>query len=206
MTVDARLVGELRRLAVRGRAGRPRELEPERCDLCSVTIEPDHRHMIHIEDRRIVCVCEPCRALLAGEGPWRTTGTRVLWLEQLDLRDELWARLAIPIGLAFFLLAGGRPAAFYPSPAGPTECELDLEAWDDLVAANPVLAGLDPEGETLLVNRLAAPPQYVLAPVDEAYRLVGIVRTAWQGISGGDDVAVAVTEFFAGLERRARAR
>jgi hypothetical protein len=203
MNVDGRLVAELRRLAARPTPSA--ELE-EVCDLCSTTIPDDHRHLLHVEDRRIVCVCEPCRVLLAGEGPWRTTGTRVLWLADLELPDTLWARFQIPIGLAFFLVSDGRPASFYPSPAGPTECELDLEAWDELVAANPVLAGLEPEGEALVVNRLSEPPQHVLVPVDEAYRLVGTVKLAWEGISGGEQVRAAIEDFFAGLRETAGRR
>jgi Family of unknown function (DUF5947) len=70
------------------------------------------------------------------------------------------------------------------------------------VAANPVLAGMEPEGEALLVNRLAEPPQHVLVPVDEAYRLVGTVKTAWEGLSGGEEVRAAIGEFFAGLEEK----
>ena len=48
--------------------------------------------------------------------------------------DERWASFAIPIGLAFFMrssVAGG-VVALYPSPAGATESQLDLGAWDSL--------------------------------------------------------------------------
>ena len=55
----------------------------------------------------------------------------------------------------------------YPSPAGATECELDLEPWERLRAANPVLTGLGPDAEALIVNRLADPPQHAIAPIDE---------------------------------------
>ena len=43
----------------------------------------------------------------------------------------------IPIGLAFFMRSSvsGGVVAFYPSPAGATESELSLEAWDELVGA-----------------------------------------------------------------------
>ena len=45
--------------------------------------------------------------------------------------------------------------ALYPSPAGATESELELAAWDALCAANPVLDRLEPDAEALIVNRLA---------------------------------------------------
>ncbi len=128
----------------------------------------------------------------------RPTGNRVLWLEGFDLPEELWARLEIPIGLAFFLRshAAGRVVGLYPSPAGATESELDLEAWEDLCAANPVLRTLEADIEALIVNRIAEPPQFAIAPIDECYCLVGAIKATWEGISGGDAVERAVPVFF----------
>jgi len=90
--------------------------------------------------------------------------------------------------------------ALYPSPAGATECELYLEAWDELVSANPVLEGLEPEVEALVVNRLADPPQYAIVPIDRCYELVGMIKSTWEGISGGNAVENAVESFFARLQ------
>ena len=134
----------------------------------------------------------------------RPTGTRVLWLEDLQMADELWARLGIPIGLAFFTINGssGETVAFYPSPAGSTECELDLDAWDELRAANPALETLEPDAEAFVVNRLAEPPIHVVIPIDECYRLVGTVKVAWEGISGGSGVDDAIAGFFSELSDR----
>ena len=159
----------------------------ERCDLCSASIPADHRHLLHIEERRIVCTCETCRALFAGDGPYRPAGSRTVWLDGFELPDELWASFRIPIGLAFFFRAAraGGVVAFYPSPAGTTECELDLGAWEELVAANPVLDGLETDAEALIVNRLGGARQHAIVPIDECYRLVGLVRVSWEGISGG---------------------
>jgi hypothetical protein len=195
MSARSSLVRDLRRRA----APKP---APERCDLCGNEIPPDHRHMLHVEERTIACTCEPCRALFAGDGPWRPTGTRVLVLDDLALPDELWARFRIPIGLAFFLVGRNGAVALYPSPAGATESELELEAWDELVRANPVLVTLEPEVEALVVDRIAEPARHALVPVDECYRLVGAIRVAWQGISGGPAVGAAIDGFFAGLEAR----
>ena len=111
----------------------------------------DHRHLLDVGERRILCACEPCCAMRAGEGDLRPTGTRVLRLDDFVLADELWAAFQIPIGLAFFFVSevAGGVVALYPSPAGATESELYLEAWNELVAANPVLADLEPEVEAL---------------------------------------------------------
>ena len=53
----------------------------------------------------------------------------------------------------------GGVVALYPSPAGATESELELTAWDALCAANPVLERLEPDAEALIVNRTGDEPQ-----------------------------------------------
>jgi hypothetical protein len=207
-------IRELRRLATRPAAARapaPAQAAEERCDMCSVVIPAHHRHLLHVEDRVIVCTCETCRALFAGEGSYRPTGSRTVWLDELELSDEHWASFRIPIGLAFFFHSStggpegsGGLVAFYPSPAGTTECELDLGPWQQLVAANRVLEGLEPDAEALIVNRLGEARQHAIVPIDECYRLVGLVRVSWEGISGGTGMHDAVARFFAETEERAR--
>jgi hypothetical protein len=191
----ASLVSGLRRLAEQARA----DLVPaERCDLCSVEIPDDHRHLLHVDERRIVCACQPCFFLLAGQGAYLPTGSRTVWLDDLDFPDALWHSFRIPIGLAILFRSSVTDGvvALYPSPAGATESELDLDAWQDLVGANPILGTLDADTEALVVNRLADPPQHAIAPIDECYRLIGLIRTSWRGLSGGRDVEAAVARFF----------
>jgi hypothetical protein len=209
----AEVVERLRRLA-RGRGG-GEEAQPvvvrksppagtAHCDLCGgLMAAEDHRHLLALTDRRILCACEPCIAMQAGEADLRPTGTRATLVNGFVLDDELWARFQIPIGLAFFLVTSSAErsvVALYPSPAGATECELYLEAWDELVSANPVLEGLEPEVEALVVNRLADPPQYAIVPIDRCYELVGMIKSTWEGISGGNAVENAVESFFARLQ------
>jgi Family of unknown function (DUF5947) len=200
---QAEVVSALRRLQMRQMPEGPQPIEAN-CDLCGTSMPEDHRHLLQLEERSIACVCESCWALRSGDPEFRPTGSRVVWLDDLDLPDELWARLRIPIGLAFFLRTGGGVVAFYPSPAGATESELDLAVWDDLVARNPVLEDLEPEGETLIVDRLSGERRCAIAPTDQAYRLVGLVKASWQGISGGPEVGRAVAGFFDELRERAR--
>jgi hypothetical protein len=97
----------------------------------------------------------------------------------------------------------GEIVALYPSPAGATECELDLKAWGRVCAVNPVLDRLEPDAEALIVNRLADPPQHAIVPIDECYRLVGLVKSRWEGISGGRAIDSAVEEFFESLRGKA---
>ena len=48
--------------------GAPRAADVECCDLCGLDIPPDHRHLLHLAERRIVCSCEACWAMRAARG------------------------------------------------------------------------------------------------------------------------------------------
>ncbi|HTU96384.1 MAG TPA: DUF5947 family protein [Solirubrobacteraceae bacterium] len=170
----------------------------EACDLCGVGIAADHRHLLHLGERRIVCACEACWAMRSGEGDYRPTGNRTVWLSGLDVPADLWAGFQIPIGLAFFMesTVTGCIVAMYPSPGGATESELHFESWNRMRELNPVLETLEPDIEGLIANRLCDPPIYVIAPIDRCYELTGTVKAAWEGISGGSGVEVAVDGFF----------
>jgi hypothetical protein len=90
----------------------------------------------------------------------------------------------------------------YPSPAGATESELHFADWRALADLNPVLDDLVHDAEALLVNRMADPPQFAIAPIDRAYELVGLIKLHWEGISGGSGVEEAIAAFFARLRAR----
>jgi Fe-S cluster biogenesis protein NfuA len=172
----------------------------EACELCGREIAAPHKHLIHLGERRIVCTCATCWSLRSGDAEFRPVGSRRVWLDDVRITDEQWAAFEIPIGLAFFMISSvtGSVIALYPSPAGATESELDLEAWADVCAANPQLE-LEPDSEALIVNRLADPPQQMIAPIDAAYGLVGVVKSSWEGIAGGSGLASAVAEYLEGL-------
>ena len=193
---------------LRGLAG-PKPPTPvsadERCDLCNTTVPPDHRHMLNLYERQIVCVCESCWALRSGDAEFRPTGNRTLWLEDFELPEELWAQFRIPIGLAFFMhsTVTNCIVAMYPSPAGATESELHFETWSRLVEMNPVLRDLEPDAEALIVNRMADVHEFAIAPIDRCYMLVGLIKASWEGISGGGGVEDAIGRFFAELRMHA---
>jgi hypothetical protein len=192
------LVRELRRRTTARPAPRV-----ELCDLCGSTVAPDHRHLLDLDERRILCACESCFALRSGDPELRPTGTRLVWLEDFSLPEDVWAGFRIPIGLAFLFRSSvtGGMVAFYPSPAGATESELALDAWDELVALNPLLETLEPDVEGLILNRLAEPPQGVIAPIDRCYALVGLVKLRWEGINGGTRLKEAIAGFFEELRK-----
>ena len=207
--LSAEVVARLRRMA----RGQSAPAEPPaagatgtaRCDLCGAAMSEDHRHLLDVGERQILCACEPCIAMRAGEGNLRPTGTRVLRLDDFVLADEIWAAFQIPIGLAFLMRSSvsGGIVALYPSPVGATESELDLTAWDALCEANPILDQMEPDAEALIVNRTGDEHQYAIVPVDQCYRMVGLIKSRWEGITGGRGVEDAVGEFFERVRARA---
>ena len=56
------------------------------------------------------------------------------------------------------------------------------------------------------MRRGAAPAEYYLVPIDECYKLVGLIRTHWRGLSGGTEVWREIGAFFAALKSRAGVR
>ncbi len=180
--------------------------DAEHCDLCAIELPPKHEHLLHLGERRILCACATCWAQRSADPELRPTGNRTVFLDGFAMTDEIWARLQVPIGLAFFMdsTSVGAVVAMYPSPAGATESELDLTAWQDLRDLNPVLDSLEPDAEALVVNRISDPPQYAIIPIDQCYGLVGAIKSNWKGISGGAVIEESVPLFFEGLRAQAR--
>jgi hypothetical protein len=123
------------------------------------------------------------------------------------MTDDQWESLRIPINLAFFFHTSsssrsGKVLALYPSPAGAVEALLPLATWPELVEHNTVLRQLQPDTEALLLNRVSSPPRYYRAPIDLCYKLVGLIRANWRGLSGGTEVWEAIERFFATLDER----
>ena len=191
----AQVVSGLRGLTRPGATATPAATgDGEQCDLCHTSIPDDHRHLLHLVERRIECVCESCWALRSGDAEYRPTGSRTEWLPDIDMPDDVWASFQIPIGLAFFMdsTTAGCVVALYPSPAGATESELHFASWNRMVELNPILASLEPDIEGLIVNRLSDPPAYAIAPIDRCYELTGTIKMHWEGLSGGAAVQEAV--------------
>ncbi len=179
----------------------------EQCDLCSVEIAPEHSHLIDPVTRQLICACTPCALLFDGQPgtKYKRVPQRLRALQNFQMTDEQWDDLLIPVGMAFFFNSSteGRVMAYYPSPAGPTESLLTLEAWQEVVEDNPVLREIQPDVEGLLVNRIGGAQEYYLAPIDKCYELVGLIRANWRGLSGGHEVWKEIAQFYNRLKERA---
>jgi Family of unknown function (DUF5947) len=190
----------------------PRPLE--RCELCSAALahEHPHPHLVQLISRQIVCACEACATLFDGmaAGKYRRVSRRAQLLANFQMTDAQWENLLIPINMAFFFRSSleERIVALYPSPAGAVESLLPLDAWSEIVEENPALKQLQPDIEALLVTRVSrslesSQAEYYIAPIDECYRLVGLIRANWKGLSGGTEVWQEIARFFSDLRTHA---
>jgi hypothetical protein len=193
-------IGALRRFATERRQSAP---GPEQCELCSVKIGEPHRHLLEVENRRILCACDSCALRFDGVvgGRFALIPRDAVRLAGFRLADEQWNDWSLPIELAFVFRSSSaeRVVALYPSPAGAVESLLTLKAWDRLVTDNPVLSGMKPDVEALLLNRRGAQRDYFIAPIDACFTLVGLLRQHWTGLSGGSEVWREIDGFFTRL-------
>lgn len=199
----------LRRIATRP----PPDPDVETCDMCAEVIGEDHPHVVDIESRQLMCTCRGCMLLFTAETAhlrYRAVPDRFLSFPDFELSTAGWDALDIPVGLAFFFSSSvlGRLVAFYPGPAGVAESELGLDAWSEVVVANPELDVLTDDVEALLVRGPDDDQQAecFLVPIDACYELAGRLRQVWRGFDGGQDARAEIAGFFARVAARSRPR
>jgi hypothetical protein len=185
----------------------------ETCEMCSAPLGDQHQHLLEPATRKLVCSCDACAILFSNQTAkrFKRVPRRVRVLDDFQLTDGQWDSLMMPINMAFFFESTpqGRVMALYPSPAGATESLLPLDAWEDIAAEHPAVRGMQPDVEALLVNRLGhsrgfSKPEYYVVPIDECFKLVGLIRAHWRGLSGGTEVWQQMAQFFADLKRKAQ--
>ena len=196
---------------------RPPEPAGERCEMCNELIADEHQHVVNVAARQLMCVCRACYLLFtdgSAQLRYRAVPDRYLAFPDFALDRRAWAALQIPVGVAFFFTNSelGRTVAFYPGPAGATESELDLDAWNAISGADPRVGLLADDVEALLVrvpeadgseDGEFAQPQSYLVPIDACYEFVGRLRMLWRGFDGGQQARQFIDSFFAQIAARA---
>ncbi|HEY7053934.1 MAG TPA: DUF5947 family protein [Mycobacterium sp.] len=195
---------------IRAARGTP-QVAGERCEMCAESIADEHQHVVNVEGRQLMCVCRGCYLLFTDADAqlrYRAIPDRYLAFPDFALDRREWETLQIPVGLAFFFRnsALGRTVAFYPGPAGATESELDLSAWNNIRDADARVDELADDTEALIVRVSDddAQPQCFLVPIDACYEFVGRLRMMWHGFDGGQEVRGYITEFFDQLTERSK--
>jgi hypothetical protein len=197
-------------------ASRPPPPPGERCDMCAEPVTADHRHVVDMHSRALMCTCRGCYLLFQDQNAaqrYRAIPDRYLSFPGFALTAAQWDELQIPVGLAFLFTssAAERTVALYPSPAGATESDLPLAAWTAIIDADPRLRTLAPDVEALLIRAPGGPfgrgPDGFnchLVPVDACYELVGLLRRSWRGFDGGQEARDALESFFTTVEARSK--
>src|SRR6202022_3832823 len=176
----------------------------ERCEMCAEPIADEHQHLVNVEGRQLMCVCRGCYLLFTdttADLRYRAIPDRYLTFPDFALDRREWETLQIPVGLAFFFrnTALGRTVAFYPGPAGATESELDLSAWNNIRDADTRVNMLADDTEALIVrvpDDGAAAPEGYLGPIHACYEFVGRLRMLWHGFDGGQEVREFIADYF----------
>jgi Family of unknown function (DUF5947) len=188
----------------------------ERCEMCSEPIASEHQHVVNVAARQLMCACRACYLLFTdsqAELRYRAVPDRYLAFPDFALDRRAWEALQIPVGVAFFFTNSelGRTVAFYPGPAGATESELDMDAWNTLHGKDSRIDLLADDVEALLVRipedgdaGEPAQPQTYLVPIDACYEFVGRLRMLWRGFDGGQEARVFIDGFFAQIQARSR--
>jgi hypothetical protein len=184
----------------------------EACEMCAAMVPASHSHVADLEKSSLLCVCRACYLLFthshAGGGRYKGVPDRYLYDPTRPMSAAEWDELEIPVGLAFFLYSSqaGEVAGFYPSPAGSTECRLDLSAWERIAQAHPLLAAIEPDVEAALITRTDKTNiiEHFIVPIDACYELAGRMRMLWKGFDGGTEALQSIAEFLDDVRSHAR--
>ena len=162
-------------LAAAVRGTRPAEGQDpapaEKCQMCAAEIPAEHGHVADLENSSLLCTCRACYLLFtqaqAGRNRYRAVPDRYLEDPDHPLSGREWEELEIPVGLAFFLRSSQREevGAFYPSPAGATECRLDLAAAAADGGASAA-TGHGDDVEAALISKTDDDIEHFLVPID----------------------------------------
>ena len=177
-------------------ARRPRTAE--RCELCSLEIASQHPHLIEPVARKLVCSCDACALLFSGRAGsrYKRVPRQVRLLANFQMSDAQWDSLMIPINMAFFFHSspddasgghvsqpGGRDRIVAVAGSLERDRSRKIRSWKKWSRTSKrywSIASVTRAGFTQA--------EYYLLPIDQCYKLVGLIRSQWRGFSGGMEV------------------
>jgi Family of unknown function (DUF5947) len=177
----------------------------EECQLCAQVLTGEHEHLLEVEARRLHCACLSCARAL-GHDPcpraarYLRVQRRAARLSGVLIDDARWAELRVPVGLAFFTTRSrtGEVIATFPGRSGIIESFVPLKAWSALEQQFPVLKGVQPDVEALLVRRTSRHHDYFQVSADLCFELAELLRGVASTASSGE--LRVVQRFFERLE------
>ena len=185
------------------------------CELCSRAVGADHQHLIEPATRRLLCVCDACAVLFpGGHAKYKRVPRTIRFLPDFRITDAQWDSLLIPIEMAFFYDSShaGRIVARLSEPGRRHRI---AAAARDLAGHRARQPGAGPDGsptskrwwptgwDQVVASDAATRPEYYILPIDECFKLVGLIRLHWKGLSGGTEVWREIARFFADVRTRA---
>lgn len=190
----------------------------ERCDFCASEIKGEHRHLIEPGSKSVACACNICVLTssslrkITSQGAFHYKIIPELYSVVSDfvMPEEVWASLSIPVDMAFFVYSSTKEdlEVFFPSPLGPIQSELSQHSKSLLKTMNPIIKVLSHEDNrdalALLVNRTETSSEYFLIPIDQCYKLIGLMRKNWRGFGGGKEMHVMIAQFFQELRSKSK--
>ena len=154
----------------------------------------EHDHLIEPAERRLACACGACAVLFSAQAgtKYKRVPRDVRALDELTISDAQWEALRLPdrSGVLLPQHAAGPGRGLLPEPgrAPPSRCWSSRpgrrSGREHPVLARPAARRPGAAGESGAPGRGAGAVCF-LVPIDQCFRLVGIIRMHWKGFTGG---------------------
>jgi hypothetical protein len=119
------------------------------------------------------------------------------------MTDAQWDALMIPSASLFWSASERAEESWRSIPAGRAgRSLLTLDAWQDIQQDNPELGAMQTDVEGLLAYRLGSAREHFIVPIDECFKLIGLIRLNWKGFSGGMEMWKEIGKFLEELKER----
>ena len=178
----------------------------QQCEMCAAPLAGVQRHLLDLAHHTFLSICTACAQAFGPRGVnaglYRLIPTRHLALLDFQATDDLWTGPVKGICLLRNSETGSVLAVYLDSP-GVRESVFDRDRWQTLRTANPLLESLEPDVETLLLQRIGPAPSAYIVPIDTCVRLIGLLEDHRRKQVGKQEIWRAVGAFFVDLQASA---